>query len=105
MYQKVGLPRQTERLFSLERRRRRGDLIETLKILKQFDNVNPDQFFERSTTTNLRGHKLKLFKKECQLQVAGISSVNESSMTRMICRKRLWKLQRLNHSKSDWTST
>src|SRR5664279_3936589 len=50
-------------LFSLERRRRRGDLIETFNILKQFDNVNPDQFFERSSTTNLRGHKLKLFKK------------------------------------------
>src|SRR5664279_6054594 len=28
-------------LFSLERRQRRGDLIETFKILKQFDNVNP----------------------------------------------------------------
>jgi len=50
-------------LYSLERRRKRGDLIETFKILSKLDDTDPDLFFERSRTTHLRGHSMKLFKK------------------------------------------
>ncbi len=49
-------------LYKLGRRRSRGDMIETFKIIKGFENMNSDQFFVRSTT-QLRGHNCKLFKK------------------------------------------
>ena len=34
-------------IISLETRRVRGDLIETFKILKELDNVNPSHFFKK----------------------------------------------------------
>lgn len=48
-------------LTTLETRRLRGDLIEVLKILKGFDDVNHDSFFT-VIDNSLRGHSLKLFK-------------------------------------------
>jgi len=44
-------------LTTLERRRIRGDLSETYKILTGKEKVNMEQFFELS---NLRGHNKKL---------------------------------------------
>jgi hypothetical protein len=49
-------------LFSLRRRRLRGDLIETFKIVKQISRVDPNYFFTRSRTSQLRGHNFKLYK-------------------------------------------
>jgi hypothetical protein len=49
-------------LYSLERRRLRGDLIETFKILKGLDKVNAEQFFSINATGRTRGHSMKLFK-------------------------------------------
>ena len=55
-------------LPTLEERRKRGDLIETFKILKQHDQVDPHNFFiMREDATgrekeNTRGHHLKIFK-------------------------------------------
>ena len=49
-------------LYKLGRRRSRRDMIETFKIIKGFENMNSEQFFVRSTT-QLRGHNCKLFKK------------------------------------------
>ena len=46
-------------LFSLEERRLRGDLIQTWK-----ENVD-HEFFLNHSTTNLRGHSLKLSKSQC----------------------------------------
>ena len=48
-------------LPSLEQRWDRGDLIETFKILKGFENVERSTFFKFSET-NTRGNNLKLFK-------------------------------------------
>jgi hypothetical protein len=49
------------RLTSLYDRRRRGDVIETYKILNGKVNVNKEQFFRLSATGhNTRGHSLKL---------------------------------------------
>jgi ribonucleases P/MRP protein subunit RPP40 len=48
-------------LTSLEKRRTRGDLIETFKILKGMENIHKEQFFELSDTGhNLRGPNMKL---------------------------------------------
>ena len=48
-------------LTTLERRRIRGDLIETFKILTGIEKVDMEQFFELSDTGyNLRGHSNRL---------------------------------------------
>ena len=49
-------------LTTLEERRKRGDLIETYKILHGFENVDNGIFFTESTNT-LRGNSAKLYKK------------------------------------------
>ena len=48
-------------LTTLETRRLRGDLIEIFKMLKGFDKVNVHSLFT-FTTSNTRGHDLKLYK-------------------------------------------
>ena len=52
------------KLFSLEQRRLRGDLIQTFKLLTGKENVDHEFFFNHSTT-NLRGRSLKLSKSQC----------------------------------------
>ena len=52
------------KLFSLEERRLRGDLIQAFKLLTGKENVDHEIFFNHSTT-NLRGHSLKLSKSQC----------------------------------------
>ena len=47
-------------LFSLNKRRIRGDLIETFKILKNIDKINKDNFLELSTQLTTRNNGLKL---------------------------------------------
>lgn len=50
------------KLFSLRRRRLRGDLIETFKILRGFISVDPSEFFSLRESRDLRGHPLMLAK-------------------------------------------
>jgi len=48
-------------LLTLEKRRIRGDLIETYKIINGMENVKINQFFEfNNTGYNLRSHDKKL---------------------------------------------
>lgn len=49
-------------LTTLEQRRKRGDLIETYKILTGKSGLKPDKFFQPDQNHN-RGHHLKLFKR------------------------------------------
>ena len=56
-------------LYSLQQRRLRGDLIETYKILTGKEKINSDQLFQKATTTALRGHSLKLYKKSSRLEL------------------------------------
>ena len=50
-------------LFSLERRRERGDLIETFKIIKGFEKLKTSKFFQMvNKTSKTRGHPLKIYK-------------------------------------------
>ena len=62
-YKKLSYEERLSRLnlVTLETRRLRGDLIEVFKILKGFDNVNYVDILV-SSSSNLRGHSLKLFK-------------------------------------------
>ena len=50
------------KLFPLEVRRIRGDLIEVYKILHGLDHLDAGKFFSLSSTST-RGHSLKLYKK------------------------------------------
>ena len=56
-------------MFSLSKRRLRGDMIETFKIFQGLDNVSYSTFFNLSKT-NTRGHQYKLykgpFKRQCR---------------------------------------
>ena len=48
---------------SMEDRVKRGDLIETYKILSGKVDVDPDQFFEKNNDNRTRGHHFKLKKR------------------------------------------
>ena len=54
-------------LFSLRRRRARGDLIETFKILKGKTTLGRAQFFHMAPSVGTRGHPLKLLKPHARL--------------------------------------
>ena len=47
----------------------RGDLIEVFKILKDYENIDQEVFFDMSQSS-LRGRSLKLNKKRVRLDVA-----------------------------------
>ena len=57
------------KLPSLKFRRLRGDLIESYKLLTGKENVDYRQFFQLATTTQLRGHSLKLYHGKSRLQL------------------------------------
>jgi hypothetical protein len=48
-------------LFSLTKRRLRGDMIETFKIFQGLDNIDSEVFFSRNFSKT-RGHSYKLYK-------------------------------------------
>ena len=50
---------QLNKLYRFEERRLRGDLIETIKLLTEKENIDPHQFFNINLN-NLRGHSEKL---------------------------------------------
>ena len=49
-------------LYSLECRRKRGDLIETFKIVKELEGIDREKFFPFSQNTRTRGGPYKLSK-------------------------------------------
>jgi ribonuclease P/MRP protein subunit RPP40 len=56
-------------LTTLETRFLRADLIEVFKILRGFDKLEPDRFFQVVGDGARRGHSFKLFKKRYRLDV------------------------------------
>ena len=66
-------------LTTLETRFLRADLIEVFKILKGFENVDPEKFFRVMRDDGRRGHAFKLFKKRCRLNVGRFKFANRVS--------------------------
>ncbi|XP_063615673.1 uncharacterized protein LOC134788783 [Penaeus indicus] len=58
-------------LFSMERRRRRGDLIEVFKILNGFSDVRGHHLLPLVGGDRLRGHNMKIVKRRYRLDVRG----------------------------------
>ena len=56
-------------MFSLQKRRLRGDLIEVFKILNKFDNVRYDKMFEIQNDTATRNNGMKLKGKRCNTNI------------------------------------
>lgn len=56
-------------LFSMERRRLRGDLIETFKIMKGLTGLEMGNLFTRAPLESTRGHQMKLMKPRCRLNL------------------------------------
>jgi len=56
-------------LTTLETRRLRGDLIEAFKIMKGFEDISWNNFFKMSSSKQLRGHSLKLYKPSFRLDI------------------------------------
>jgi len=57
-------------IYTLERRRSRGDLIETFQILTGKEWIDYKKFFELTDATSwLRGHSLKLYKPRCHTRL------------------------------------
>jgi ribonucleases P/MRP protein subunit RPP40 len=56
-------------LTTLEKRRVRGDLIQVFKIVRGFDKLNFNNFFEYSKVSYVRGHSLKFVKNRSRLDI------------------------------------
>ena len=56
-------------LITFETRFLRANLIEVFKILRGFENLDPDRFFKVIGDGVRRGHNFKLFKKRYRLNV------------------------------------
>ena len=56
-------------LIPLELRRLRSDLIEVFKIMKGFVKVDSSDLFLIRESSVTRGHMLKLYKKQCHLDI------------------------------------
>ena len=56
-------------VYSLERRRLRGDLIETFEMLTGRERVNCSEFFKLADVTSELRHSLKLFKPRCRTTI------------------------------------
>ena len=52
------------KLFSLDYRRKRGNMIQLFKILNNIEDMNPESMFKFSTSVT-RGHNKKLYKPQC----------------------------------------
>ena len=60
-------------LTTLETRFLGADLIEVFKILRGFENIDPERFFQVVRDNGKRGHSSKLFKR--RYRMLGVSSL------------------------------
>ena len=57
------------KLFTLEQRRMRGDLIEAFKIITGKEKIDSKKMFQMASTSKLRGNRFKIFKKPVRLEL------------------------------------
>lgn len=57
------------KLPTLAHRRRRGDMLQTFKIIKGIENIPSERFFSVITTSTTRGHSFKLEKPRCRTSI------------------------------------
>ena len=57
------------KLWSLEERRNRADLIEAFKLFKELTDVPYTTFFQLAADSNTRGHSLKISKPYCKTDI------------------------------------
>ena len=57
------------KLPSLQYRRKRGDMIQTYKILREIDRIDPAVFFKCLPSQVTRGHSFKIHKQQVHRQV------------------------------------
>ena len=69
-FQGISYDRRLEELglIKLEKRRKRGDLIQVYKMLNGIDKLDYRAFFEISQGNKTRGHSFKLIKKTMQVK-------------------------------------
>ncbi len=53
---------QSLNLYSMEHRRKRGDMIQAYKTFKKIDRIDPNKFFIQTKYKGTRSHSMKLFK-------------------------------------------
>ena len=59
-------------LSSLQERRDRGDLIQVFKLVKGIDKMDYRLFFQFVKSNRTRGHRYKLIKNSCRLELRKI---------------------------------
>ena len=57
------------RLTTLEKRRERGDLLQTYRIMTQIDKTKPVHYFQFANYDRTRGHSMKLAKTRSRLDI------------------------------------
>jgi len=57
------------RLWSLEERRNRADLLEVFRIFRGLSLISFSELFTISNITNTRGHSAKIIKNRCRLEL------------------------------------
>ena len=95
------------KLYSMEYRRKRGEMIQVYKII---DRVEPTHFFKQMHSRNTRGHNMKLFKErshsELRKQSFSQRIINDwNSLTESIVSAESinsFKARLDKHWKDDW---
>ena len=91
---------------SLELRRKRGDLIETYKILTGKEDIDRDQLFQLTPNIHsTRGRKLKLFEKPCRINVRKFFFSQRQWTVGTLFHPMLWNLLPSTRSRTDWMTT
>ena len=71
-------------LYTRERRRLRGDMIEMFKIMKGIDKISGDELFNRVDSDRTRGHSLRVKKRRVKTVLKALSHLDVSAS---VCRR------------------